>query len=187
MSGGVPNATPGHAAAGRGLLAGLLLAIACTSGGGSASESPELEDRERYADRPMRIARVIDGDTAVLEDGTNVRYIGIDTPEMRPAPQCGAVAATRENERRVEGKVVTIRLDPAETRDRFGRLLAYLEIEGSLVNVDLVRGGFACAFPFGQTRRFRDEIAAAESEARQADRGVWGSCPPIPNGCPPLR
>lgn len=186
MSRGVPNATPRRAAAGGGLLAGLLLAIACTSGGGSASESPELEDRERYADRPMRIARVIDGDTAVLEDGTNVRYIGIDTPEMRPAPQCGAVAATRENERRVEGKVVTIRLDPAETRDRFGRLLAYLEIEGSLVNVDLVRDGFACAFPFGQTRRFRDEIAAAESEARQADRGVWGSCPPIPNGCPPL-
>lgn len=169
----------------RALLAALLLAIGCSSGGGSDTESPELEDRERYADRPMRIARVIDGDTAVLEDGTNVRYIGMDTPEMRPAPQCGAVAATRENERLVEGEVVTLRLDPAETRDRFGRLLAYLEIDGSLVNVELVRDGFACAFPFGQTRRFRDEIAAAEEEAREADRGVWGTCPPIPNGCPP--
>lgn len=128
---------------------------------------------------------MIDGDTAILEDGTRVRYIGIDAPETRPTPQCGALEATRTNAERVEGRVVTLRLDPAETRDRFDRLLAYLEDGDGVVNVDLVRAGVACAFPFGVTRRFREEIAVAESEARQADRGVWDACPPVPDGCPP--
>lgn len=173
--------------AARVLVATLLAAVACSSGGGSASEPPEPGDRERYGDESMRIERVIDGDTAVLEDGTSVRYIGIDAPEMRPAPQCGAVAATEANERRVEGEVVTIRLDPAETRDRFGRLLAYLEVDGSLVNVGLVRDGLACAFPFGQTRLHRDEIEAAEREARDDGLGVWSACPAVPDGCPPPR
>lgn len=100
-------------------------------------------------------------------------------------PQCGALEATRRNAVRVEGRVVILRLDPVETRDRFGRLLAYLEDEEGIVNVDLVRAGVACAFPFGATRRFRDEIAAAEAEARRAGRGVWGACPPVPDGCPP--
>lgn len=169
----------------RGLLPLALVAAACPSGGGSTSEPPEPEDRARYADRPMRVERVIDGDTAILEDGTSVRYIGIDSPEERPSPQCGARAATEANEERVEGEVVTIRLDPAETRDRFGRLLAYLEVGGSLVNLELVREGYACAFPFGRTRLHRDEIAEAERAAREAGRGVWGGCPPVPGGCPP--
>lgn len=162
-----------------------VLTAACPGGGGSGAEPPLPEDRARYADRPMRVERVIDGDTAILEDGASVRYIGIDAPEARPVPQCGAGAATEANERWVEGRVVTIRLDPAETRDRFGRLLAYLEVDGSLVNVDLVREGYACAFPFGRTRLHRDEIAEAERVARRAGHGVWGGCPPVPNGCPP--
>ena len=165
----------------------ILLVEACSSSGAGTADPPEPGDRERYGDQAVRIARVIDGDTAVLDDGTSVRYIGIDTPEMHPAPQCGAEAATEANERRVEGELVTLRLDPAETRDRFGRLLAYLEIDGSILNVELVRDGLACAFPFGSTRRYRDEIAAAEREAREAGRGVWSACPPVPDGCPPPR
>ncbi|MDX1624053.1 MAG: thermonuclease family protein [Gemmatimonadota bacterium] len=142
-------------------------------------------DRERYGNRQFRVERVVDGDTAILSDGTSVRYIGIDAPERRPLPQCGAAEATAANVDLVEDRVVRILLDPAETRDRFGRLLAYLEIDGDLVNVELVRRGLACAFPFGETRRFRDEIAAAEEEARAADRGVWDACAPVPDGCPP--
>ena len=32
---------------------------------------------------PVLVDRVIDGDTIELSSGTHVRYIGIDTPEMR--------------------------------------------------------------------------------------------------------
>lgn len=167
----------------RGALLAALVAGCSASGGGSGP--PESGDRARYDGARIRVDRVVDGDTAILADGTSVRYIGIDTPEAAPPAQCGAEAATVANEALVEGEFVTLELDPAETRDRFGRLLAYLEVDGTFVNVDLVRRGLACAFPFGDTRLHRDEIAAAEREARAARRGVWGSCEPIPRGCPP--
>lgn len=171
----------------RALLGAILLAApAACSGSGGTAEPPPPGDRAVYDGARMEIDRVIDGDTAILEDGTSVRYIGIDTPEASPPAQCGAAEATEANEALVEGKTVTLELDPAETRDRFDRLLAYLHVDGTNVNVELARLGRACAFPFGATRLYRDEIAAAESEARAADRGVWGTCAPIPDGCPPV-
>lgn len=130
---------------------------------------------------------MIDGDTAILADGTHVRYIGIDAPEAWPRPMCGAAAATAANAGLVEGRRATMRLDPAATRDRFGRLLAYLEVGDTNVNVALVRQGRACAFPFGTTRLHREAIEAAEAEARAARRGVWAACPAVPGGCPPAR
>lgn len=162
-----------------------LAACRCSDDGAGGTAPTPTDDRARYGDRAIRVDEVIDGDTAILADGTRVRYIGIDAPEARPMPQCGAVEATAANAARVEDRIVTLRLDPAETRDRFGRLLAYLGDEAGIVNVDLVRAGVACAFPFGDTRLFRDEIAAAEAEARAAGRGVWSGCLPVPEGCPP--
>lgn len=142
-------------------------------------------DQTRYDNRTFLIGQIVDGDTAVLPDGTSVRYIGIDAPEERPVEQCGAREATAANEALVLGRPTTLLLDPAETRDRFGRLLAYLQAEdGTNINVELTRQGVVCAFPFGDTRRFREPIASAESEAREARRGVWGTCPPISDGCP---
>jgi len=164
----------------------VLAAFAVCHGGGPRPSIPRAErDRARYADARVHVSRVIDGDTAVLADGTHVRYIGIDAPEERPTPQCGAEAATAANEALVSGREVVLRLDPAETRDRYGRLLAYLEVDGTNVNVELVRRGAACGFAYGETRRFRARIEAAEADARAARRGVWDGCPGVARGCPP--
>lgn len=168
----------------------LVLAVAglgveyCRDGGGRRPSEAASTDRDRFEDQVFRIDHVIDGDTAVLSDGTSVRLIGIDAPEMVPVQQCGAMEATQLNRELIDEKTVTVRLDPFETRDRFGRLLAYLKRDETIVNVELVRSGWVCAFPFGDTRRFRDDISAAEAEARAAGRGVWGDCPPVPRGCP---
>ncbi|MGH7573398.1 MAG: thermonuclease family protein [Gemmatimonadota bacterium] len=164
-------------------LAATVLFVACRRGEPSEDVTPS-GDWGRYGDKVRWIDQVVDGDTAVLDDGTQVRYIGIDAPEggLR---QCGAEQATALNRRLVEGRPVTLRLDRADTRDRFGRLLAYLEVEDRIVNVDLVASGWACAFPLGRTRRYRAEIAAAEAAARAARRGVWTGCPTVPRGCPP--
>ncbi len=156
----------------------------CRDDRGRGPGETASSDRERYEDQVFRIDHVIDGDTAVLSDGTSVRLIGIDAPEMVPVQQCGAMEATQLNRELIDDKTVTVRLDPAETRDRFGRLLAYLERDNTIVNLELVRSGWVCAFPFGDTRRFRDDISAAEADARSVGRGVWGDCPLVPRGCP---
>jgi len=74
---------------------------------------------------------------------------------------------------RIEGKSVTLRLEPIETRDRDDRLLAYVYLtDGDCINLDLIRDGQAYA-----DRRFkhsyRPQYEQAENEARKKDRGLW--------------
>ncbi len=95
-----------------------------------------------------RVERVIDGDTIEVSIGgatEQVRYIGVDTPESvdpdRPA-QCFGSEASAFNERLVEGADVELAFD-AERRDAYGRLLAYVYLDGGLVNAILARRGLA--------------------------------------------
>ena len=70
--------------------------------------------------------RVIDGDTVQLTDGRLVRYVGIDTPEVRRRvgetwvldPEPFAEVAMEANRRLVEGRRVRLEYD-VQTHDRF--------------------------------------------------------------------
>jgi micrococcal nuclease len=77
------------------------------------------------------VTRVVDGDTVHVQIGARderVRLIGIDTPEVG---QCDAAKATALARRFAEGRAVTLFGDPSQaTRDRYGRLLAYVIVVG---------------------------------------------------------
>jgi micrococcal nuclease len=119
-----------------------------------------------------RVARVIDGDTIVLAGGEHVRYIGIDAPETDPQePLAGE--ATTVNRDLVEGKIVRLEVDTSET-DRYGRLLRYVWVDDVMVNLELVRRGLAEAKAYPPDTRYQALLEAAETEARQAGRGMWG-------------
>jgi micrococcal nuclease len=131
--------------------------------------------------RSGRITRVVDGDTVEV-GATTVRLIGIDTPESKKPGtpvECGALAATRFAER-FRGRRVRLRTDPTQdTYDRYGRLLAYVDLrDGSgSVNAAQLRAGWAKVYvyggvPFQRVRSFR----RVQATARRADRGVWGRC-----------
>ena len=100
---------------------------------------------------PIRIVRVIDGDTVVLEGGAHLRYIGIDTPEeVKPNTpvQCYAMEAAAENKALVEGKLVTIYKDVSAV-DIYGRYLGFVYLpDGTFVNQKLVADGAAFAYPY---------------------------------------
>ncbi len=160
----------------------LLLAVALAAvGARSLLEEPVPAKRDR-----ARLERVVDGDTVVVRIGgreERVRLIGIDTPEsVQPdAPvECGGKAATRALEDRVrEGARLRLVSDPTQDRrDRFGRLLRYVETAGG---TDLgraqLRDGWAEVFvfeddPFGRVDAYR----AAERRAAEEGRGVHGRC-----------
>ncbi len=92
--------------------------------------------------QPAKLVRVVDGDTIVVRfrgAEERLRYIGIDTPERDE--RC-FVAATRANEKLLEGGPLTLEFD-REMRDRFGRLLAYVRAGKTFVNLELVKRGFA--------------------------------------------
>ncbi len=126
-----------------------------------------------------RVVRVFDGDTVMLDSGRKVRYLGVDTPEVDhegDRSECFAVAAWRENRRWVEGKVVRLEYDEV-TIDPHGRLLAYVFVEGGrMVNLELIRGGYAFVHRVPKGFRRFPEFLEAQREALKERRGMWGRC-----------
>jgi endonuclease YncB( thermonuclease family) len=116
-----------------------------------------------------RVVRVLDGDSVVLSDGRQIRYLGVNSPEVGEAFSDEARALNR---RLVEGKEVRLNLDGPPT-DRYGRTLAYVYVDRQFVNADLVSAGLAHVLMF---HRLREEatLAARQHEARSARRGMWG-------------
>src|SRR3972149_8197796 len=75
------------------------------------------------------IRSVIDGDTAVLEDGRRIRYLGINAPERGEAYSAEATAVNR---RLTEGR--RVRLEPDQALgDRYHRLLFSVYVGGGVV------------------------------------------------------
>src|ERR687884_763662 len=130
-----------------------------------------------------RVERVVDGDTVVVRLGgreERVRYIGMDTPEsVKPGTpvQCYAEAAARENRRLVAGRRVRLVPD-AESRDRYGRLLAYVyrEPDGLFVNAELVRRGYARLLTIPPNVAHEAQFRRLARHARAAGRGLWSRC-----------
>ena len=141
------------------------------------SASPESLPTEAPTDTVI-ITRVIDGDTIEIEGGQKVRYIGINTPESvdpRRPVQCFGVEASNANKSLVEGKQVRLEKDISET-DKYGRLLRYVWLGNTLVNDYLVRSGFAQVDTFPPDVLYSQQFIAAQSEARDSNRGLWASC-----------
>jgi micrococcal nuclease len=141
------------------------------------------------ANRLHVVARVVDGDTLVLDSGQRVRLIGVDTPEtvhpQRPPEPLGP-EASEFTRRLVEGRPVRLEFD-RERWDAYQRVLAYVYVDDLLLNEELIRAGLSRAFttyPFrsDMQRRFR----AAEAEARAGRRGLWGlDAPRMESPSPP--
>ena len=121
------------------------------------------------------VVRVIDGDTVVIEGGERLRYIGMDTPEATTQHECFGDEATARNRDLVEGRVVALETDVSD-RDRFGRLLRYVYVDGVMVNELLVREGFATANTFPPDVKYQERFLAAQTAAREAAAGLWSAC-----------
>ena len=124
---------------------------------------------------PFTVTRVLDGDTVKLDSGETVRLIGVDAPELHhpelPVQRFGQEAGDFLK-RMLEGFEVTLEMEPAEMKDKYGRTLAYVWKGDRLANKELIRRGYAYAYTRFDFRR-RDEFLALEKEARRAQYGLW--------------
>ncbi len=126
--------------------------------------------------RRARVARVVDGDTVILDSGDHVRLIGVNAPEQARSDRPGEplAATARETLRTlVEHRTVTV-VAGRERQDRHGRLLAHLlRDDGINVQVELLRRGLASAVAIPPNVTFVDEYFAAERNARALNVGIW--------------
>lgn len=129
--------------------------------------------------KAIKVTRVIDGDTIEIESGERLRYIGIDTPEEfdeRKPVQCFAKEAAEANRNLVEGKNIIFYKDISD-RDRYGRRLGYVYLEdGTFVNLELVRQGFAFSYPYPPDISKAGAFQAAQEQARKNNLGLWAGC-----------
>ena len=128
------------------------------------------------------VTEIVDGDTIHVDlDGrdTAVRLIGIDTPEKEGRYthlECYGEEATRHTAELLDGRSVGLEFD-VERTDRYERTLAYVWIGDELVNETILRDGYAQLLTIPPDVAYVDRFRAAERDAREAGRGLWGACP----------
>ena len=122
-----------------------------------------------------KVVKIADGDTLTLLTSTNqqvkVRLAGIDTPE-RKQPFGNRAKQALSSLAFQKQALVEI-----ETKDRYGRTVGVVFVDGLNVNHELVKQGIAWVY-----RKYTSDkrLYALESEAKQSKRGLWLQENPIP-------
>jgi micrococcal nuclease len=135
------------------------------------------------------ITRFSDGDTITVNmNGTDetIRFVGVDTPEThdpRKKVQCygPAASAFTKNTLTAAGSTVKLAADSlSSNRDRYNRLLRYVYLpDGTLLNLKLIQEGYGFYYPYFPFSK-SDEFSAAEKQAQDGRKGLWGNCTPKP-------
>jgi len=142
------------------------------------SSALRIQDDKAKGFVTFLVTRVIDGDTIETENGSKIRYIGIDSPEIndpRKSIECFSQQAKNYNQELVLNKRVRLEKDISKT-DRYGRLLRYVYVGDDLINLKLVEQGFALSAGYPPDIKYQNKFLKAEQKARQEKRGLWAEC-----------
>lgn len=113
------------------------------------------------------VTDVHDGDTITVrtDETIKIRINGIDAPELK---QPFGQASKQAMSGLVFGKTVTVKPDK---KDRYGRLLARVEIAGKDASLTMVELGMAHWY---EAYAKRDkELQSAQAQAKASRRGLW--------------
>lgn len=112
-----------------------------------------------------------------------IRMIGIQAPSWKQKPW-GDQAKTclqkmlSETSETSDQQSVILELD-LEEKDRYSRWLAYVWLDGVLLNEQLVAKGCALASPLVPNNKYDDQIARAQEYARIMGYGIWNPDRPL--------
>jgi len=114
-----------------------------------------------------KVVSVHDGDTITVrtDETIKIRINGIDAPELK---QPFGQASKQAMSGLVFGQTVTIKPDK---KDRYGRLLARVEIAGKDTSLTMVELGMAHWYE--AYAKHDTQLQSAQTQARAAKRGLW--------------
>ncbi len=131
-----------------------------------------------------KVVSIADGDTITVDmEGRKekVRFIGVDTPEINHEDlnksECYALKSKEYTESLIDGREVELVTDKyGSTRDKYGRLLRYVNAhDGRSIDELLVGGGYGFAVDGFEYSKKKDYLNLM-SHAEDAKQGVWGFC-----------
>ena len=161
----------------------LVLAAAAAAVGAAALLAREAPTPSVIAPTPSfslegTVIRVADGDTLIARVGrTNerVRLVGINSPELGT---CYGAQATAQARKLALNRPVRLIGDSTQARrDRFGRLLAYVQLPGARdLGRELISEGFARVYVFNRPFARLSTYRSSEAAARERSAGLWSAC-----------
>jgi micrococcal nuclease len=139
----------------------VLASLGCVQEAGQPAKFNKIESRVAE--------KAIDGDTILLQNREKVRLIGLDASEK--GEECWAEARDRLQDL-VGGKRIVMERDFSE-RDKYGRLVRFVYVNGFFVNLAMVEEGLAEAFEFEPDVSRAGEFKAAEQRASKEGGCLW--------------
>ena len=146
-----------------------------------AATATPLDAEEELAPQGtvVTVSRALEGDTfrisPAIEGKNEVRLIGVDAPETGGEPFGDAAVAQANSV--IGGRKVALGFDTKKT-DEQGRILAYVRLPGGdLFNEFMVLAGYAQVDISSPNVKYKEELRAAQRQARDAKTGIWGLPP----------
>ena len=161
-------------------------AIAVLAASGIKAALPGAPAGSEAAATRLRGVAVLGGDTLRVEDLDGgdlgrVRLLGIEAPEVAHPPtpaECYSTEATEQLEQLAPvGSTVVLTTDPDQPdRDRYGRMLRYVDHAGTDAARELLTAGAARVYDTDQQLARETDYAAAAQDAHSAGAGLWSDC-----------
>lgn len=100
----------------------------------------KYDDTECHVEKTAVCTQVVDGDTLYLDNGEKVRMVGINTPERGVD---GYISSKNFLQKLCLNKEIGLDVDNAKNKDKYGRTLAVVIVDGKNVNEILLKEGLA--------------------------------------------
>ena len=131
----------------------------------------------------IRVERVVNGQTIEIADRSvavpilePIHLIGIQAPDIRQKPW--GQKARIQLEKLTLGREVLLEFD-VQKKDKLDHLLAYVWLEGKLINKFLVEEGLALAKPDFPNSKYTESLINAQERARIMGLGIWDPDQPM--------
>ena len=142
-------------------------------------------DNKKASDKKKKLVdvtlnRTVDGKTIKVNykgEVKTVRYLLVDTPKTKNPDSCvqpyGEDASARNKQLVNKGKL-QLEFDKGDRTDKYGRLLAYVYVDGKSVQETLLKEGLArVAYVYEPNTKYLDTYKKDEQAAKDKDLKIW--------------
>jgi micrococcal nuclease len=134
------------------------------------------------------LVETIDGDTIKVKINgkiETVRYLLVDTPESKKPGMCAqpyAKEAFLRNNQLLMNGIITMEFERGNTKDSYGRLLAYVYVDGTSVQETLLKEGLArVAYIIDPPYKFLRQYRSDENLAKPNSVNIWSRLANVTN------
>ena len=134
-----------------------------------------------YAKEIVKFSKCVDGDTIKIilnEKEYTLRMLAIDTPESvhptKGVEYYGKEASEYTCNKVTNAKKIEIEYDEnSDKTDKYDRLLAWVFVDGSLLQKELVANGYAKVAYLYDNYKYTKELESAQELASVKNIGIW--------------